>query len=131
MREIFFNEIDFEKGEVHLIKLKPAYIVGIRSKYIRVDPEYSGLHSMECSVIDYNGREILVVEQFPNVIQTIASEFTANFWHDNAKYILPQNLKQLSKKIKIIQDLEPKVVSREDSADQCESEETDLRQPEQ
>ena len=93
MREIFFNEVDFGKGEVRLIKIKPAYIAGIRSKFIQVDPEHSGLYSMECTVIDYNGREILVVERFADVVQTIASEFTANFWCDNAKYILPEKLK--------------------------------------
>ena len=130
MREVFFNEVDFEKGEVRLIKLKPVYIAGIRSKFIQVDPEYSGLHSMECTVIDYNGREVLVIERFADVIQTIAFEFAANFWYDNAKFILPKKLKQVSERLKIIQEVEPKVVPREDCVDQCESEDMDLRRPE-
>ena len=121
MRKVFFNEIDFQKGEVRLIQLNPVFVVGIRSKFIRVDPKPSGLHSMDCTVLEYNGREILVVESLLDVIQTIAFENAANFWHDNAKYILPQKLRRLSEKLQIIQGAEPEVVPREDSSYQCES----------
>jgi hypothetical protein len=120
-RIVFFNEIDFTTGEVRRIKLNPVFIAGIRDKFVKVDPEPSGLASMACTVIDYNGREILVVERFIDVVQAVAFENAHYFWHDNAKYALPDKLRQVSDKLKIIQEVEPKVVSRDNSPCQCES----------
>ena len=124
MRKVFFNEIDFQTGEVRLIQLTPVCITGIRSKFIRVDHTANGLHSMVCTILEYNGHEILVVESILDVIQTIAFENAANFWHDNAKFILPEKLRKLSEKLKIIQEASPEVVPRVDYSAQCESKET-------
>jgi hypothetical protein len=118
MREIFVNEIDFDKAEVRLIKLNPIFIVGIREKFVRVDPTANGLGDMDCTVIDYNGREILVVEKFRDVVQAVAFEDAYNFYHDNAKYHLPDALRRLSKQLKFIQDSVQVVGEQVDSSDQ-------------
>jgi len=113
-RKIYLNEIDIDKGEVRLIKLNPGYITGMREKYIRCSPDRGTMHDMTFTILEYNGRERLVVEPFLKIVQILAFEHHHSLQYSEAYHILPLQLSAFQKQLNIIRDAEPESVERVD-----------------
>ena len=105
-RALYFNEVDFDKSEVRLIKMFPMAITGIREKSVRPAEGFG----MRCTLIEYNGRERLVLESFERVLKAVVFEREFITWNLFAEHDMVEKSKVLYGHLKFIRDAEPEVV---------------------
>ena len=109
-RALYFNEIDFDKSEVRLIKMNPMAITGIREKSVR--PAEG--HGMRCTLIEYNGRERLVLENFEGVLKAVVFEREFITWNLFAEHDIVEKWKVFCGHLKFIRDIDIEAVERQD-----------------